>query len=187
MSEARRFGRWGPGPRLPIACLLVSFDLYFLAREPGQSWEDAMEGLEEGAEGDRPLDDETLAVWERVKAGLTRVLPHAEEFVSARSRELTDDGTGIQVSIFNGELGLRVPYWYTGPDAQRVVGILRAAAAAVEEATGLTAYDPQADAPFLGEGEYSAASMFEHAHSSLRTAVQRDSETGTGDAADPAF
>jgi hypothetical protein len=143
-----------------------------------------MEGLEENAESESPLDDETLAMWERVKAGLTDVLPGAEEFVSATHRELTHDATGIQVSIFSGELALSVPYWYTGPDANRVVGVLRAVAAAVEQATGLTAYDPQADAPFLGEGEHSAALIFDHAHGSLRTAVQRASETGTGDGAD---
>lgn len=144
----------------------MSFDLYFLAREAEQSWEDAMEALEENAETETPLDEETLATWEWVKAGLTSVLPNAEEFVSATNRELTHGATGIQVSIFDGELCLSVPYWYTGPDAQRMVGILRAAAAAVEQATGLTAYDPQADAPFLGDGEHSAASVFEQADSS---------------------
>lgn len=142
----------------------MSFDLYFLTREAGQSWEDAMEALEENAEIESPLDDATLAMWERVKAGLTDVLPSAEEFVSARSRELTHDATGIQVSIFSSELALTAPYWYTGPGAQRVVAILRAAAVSIEEATGLTAYDPQADAPFLGDGEHSAVLIFEHAH-----------------------
>jgi hypothetical protein len=165
--------------RLAIACLLVSFDLYFLAREAGQSWEDVMDGLEEDAEDDSPLDPGALARWERVKLALTPVLPDADEFVSEASRELTDDATGIQVSIYGRELTLTAPCWYEGPGAQRLVGILRVAAAAIEEASGLTAYDPQADAPFLGEGEHSATSMFELGRNSVRRTVQQDSATGT--------
>ncbi len=143
-----------------------------------------MENLEENAESDSPLDGDTLALWERVKVALIRVLPDAEEFVSETNRELTDGATGIQVSIFSGELSLTVPYWYAGPEAQRMVGILRSVASAIEKASGLTAYDPQADAPFLEGGEHSAASTFDHARSSLEAPVRRDSRPGTGDGVD---
>jgi hypothetical protein len=152
----------------------MSFDLYFLSREPGQSWDDAMEALEEDAEYERPLDDDALATWERVKAALSSLLPKAEEFVGESNRELTDEATGIQMSMFSGELSLTVPYWHTGPDAERIVGMLRDVAAAVEEATGLTAYDPQAEAPFLGEGEHSAAGTFDRTRASLVEAIRGD-------------
>jgi hypothetical protein len=52
-------------------------------------------------------------------------------------------------------------YWHAGADAERLVRILREVAATIEQVTGLTAYDPQAAAPLLGEGEYSAARTFD--------------------------
>jgi hypothetical protein len=152
----------------------MSFDLYFLSREPGQSWDDVMEALEENAQSERPFDDAALATWERVKTALSSLLPNAEESVGERHRELTDEVTAIQVSMFSGELSLTVPYWHTGAEAERVVGMLRDVAVAVEEATGLTAYDPQADAPFLGEGEHSAAGTFDRTHASLAERVRGD-------------
>jgi len=162
-----------------IAFRLVSFDLYFLAREPGQSWEDAMAELEDVDE--LPLDDASLGRWERVRASLTSVLPDAKEFAGDTNRELSDDATGIQVSMFARELSLTVPYWYSGPDAERLVGLLREVVAAIEGATGLTAYDPQADAPFLGEGEHSAASTLDRTRRSVTEAIQHNAETGSAD------
>ena len=40
-------------------------------------------------------------------------------------------------------------------------------ARAVEQATGLVAFDPQADAPFLDGGDATAASTFQDVHDSL--------------------
>jgi hypothetical protein len=79
--------------------------------------------------------------------------------------------------MFAGELIVTVPYWYTGSDAERVVEVLGQIAAKVEEATGLTAYDPQADAPFLGDGQSSAASTFERAHRALGDTIQSDASS----------
>src|SRR5947208_16690370 len=93
------------------------------------------------------LDDEAVAMWDRVKAAVGSVLPDAGEFAGPTSRELNDDTTGIQISLYPGELSLAIPYWYTGANAERIVGILNEVAAAIEQVTGLTAYDPQADAP----------------------------------------
>lgn len=160
-----------------IVSALVSFDLYFLARDSGQSWDDAMAKLEDSAESTRPLDDADLATWERVKAAVTSVLPAAEEFAVETNRELNDDATGIQLSMFAGELSLTVPYWYTGPNAGWIVEVLREVAASVEEATGLTAYDPQADAPFLGDSEHSAASTLDRTRRSVTDAIRDNTVT----------
>jgi hypothetical protein len=156
----------------------MSFDLYFLARQPGQSWEDAMAALEDDDLGDvQPLDDAAVQTWNRIKGALESVIPDAKEFAGETNRELDDDATGIQVYMFAGELIVTVPYWYTGSDAERVVEVLGQIAAKVEEATGLTAYDPQADAPFLGEGQSSAASTFERAHRALGDTIQSDASS----------
>jgi hypothetical protein len=116
---------------------------------------------------------------------LAPVIPDAKEFAGETSRELDDDATGIQLSMFAGELSLTVPYWYTGSDAERVVGVLGQIAAKVEEVTGLTAYDPQADAPFLGEGQSSAPSTFDHVHRSLRDTIQSGASSESAGASAP--
>ena len=83
------------------------------------------------------------------------------------SRELSDEATGLQLSMFPGEIGLSVPYWYEGPEAERMTETLRAVARVVEEATGLVAFDPQANEPFLGGGDATAARTFQDVHDSF--------------------
>ena len=145
----------------------MSFDLYFLSRRPDESWEDALGALEENAAAERPLEEGDLDLWRRLELKLRDVLPASEFFEGERNRELTDEATGIQVSLFPGELSLSVPYWYSGPDAERLVDMLRRVATIVKAESGLTAYDPQAEAPFLGEAVIEAARSFDMVHESF--------------------
>ena len=145
----------------------MSFDLYFLSKRADQSWEDALDALEDDAEADAPLSASDLELWRRLEGGLRAVLPELEVFEGERERELTDERTGIQVSLFPGELSLSVPYWYSGPEADQLVDLLRRVASIIERESGLIAYDPQADAPFLGDGDASATASFDLVHESF--------------------
>jgi hypothetical protein len=146
----------------------MSFDLYFLALGPGETWQEAMDRLEKAAASPAGLDDQDLAQWDAVRAVVKPLLPGAEEFSGDGRRELSDGGSGIQLALSHGELSLTIPYWYSGPEAHAMVERLRAVAAAVEGVTQLTAYDPQADAPFLGEGEQTAVATFDQVEAALR-------------------
>jgi hypothetical protein len=146
----------------------VSFDLYFVTLSPGETWQDAMDRLEESAADQPELRDADLARWQSVLNHVRPLLPNAEEFTGESHRELSDDATGMQLSLAPGELSLTIPYWYSGPEAQAMVERLRSVALAVETATGLTAYDPQADAPFIRAGEQTAAATFDQVDASLR-------------------
>ena len=158
----QRHGRWGLGS------VFVSFDLYFLSLRPGETWADAMARREESAAEQAPLDDADLACWDSVCARLAALLPDAEIFQGGAHRELSDDVTGIQVSLFHGELSLSVPYWYSGSEAQALIALLREVVLAIEAETGLTAYDPQADgAPFIGGGDAAAAQTFDRVRDAL--------------------
>ena len=160
----------------------MSFDLYFLARRGDQSWEDAMADLEEAASDDpQPLSGDALATWDRIKESVRAVVPAAEEFVGDTNRELSDHMTGIQVSWFGAELSLTVPYWHSGPDAERIVALLREIAVRVEQATGLTAYDPQADAPFMGDADQEAAGTMDRVVRSVEGMIN---DSSTAPAAD---
>jgi hypothetical protein len=146
----------------------VSFDLSFVALGPGETFEDAMDRLEALAADDSELAAADVALWQSVLERVRPLLPDAEEFADKSHRELSDDATGIQLSIAPGELSLSIPYWYSGPEAEAMVERLRSVAVAVEAATGLTAYDPQADAPFVQWGERTAAAAFDQVNATLR-------------------
>lgn len=71
----------------------MSFDLYFLERESGETWQDAMDRLEEAAANPSPLDDADLASRDAVRDQVRPLLPHAEEFTGESYRELSDDAS----------------------------------------------------------------------------------------------
>lgn len=140
----------------------MSFDLYFLRPTPGKSWEGLMAALED--EELRPLDDTDKAQWAAIKGRLIEVLPDADNVDGDEACELTDEATAIQLILAHRELSLSVPYGYDGPDAERLVQLLRRVVTTVEQVTGLTAYDPQADAPFTETGHESASAVFDQVH-----------------------
>jgi hypothetical protein len=121
----------------------MSYDIQFLRREPGQSWEDAMEALEEKAgKGGGPSRP---AQWDQVVAGVREVRGGVSVNEGPPNWEIDDPETAIQVSCHDGEWSMTVPYWWDGERAEAIAGYLRAVAAVVHPATGLEAYDPQVE------------------------------------------
>lgn len=160
----------------------MSFDIYFLTKPPGGSWEDSLAALEDDAVLERPLTEAQFVLWRRLEARLCELMPEAEVFDGETNRELTDEASGIQVSLFAGELSLSAPYWYSGPEAHEIVAVLRRVASVIEEESGLTAYDPQAEAPFLDDDAASAERSFETV---ARSFSERGITTGDGSAPTP--
>ena len=157
----------------------MSFDVYFLNRPADDDWDSAMTALADADGQELILTSERLELWNNVANELRRLLPDAEVFESERVRELTDEGSGIQVSLFPGELVLSVPYWHSGDEADQMVELLRQLARAIEAASGLVAYDPQASAPFIGDGDATATSSFDLVHRSLAGPREENSDDGT--------
>jgi hypothetical protein len=126
----------------------VSYDIYFVRRDPGQSFEDALEETEDSFQGDPgPLTESDLEQWDAVLSTARQQLGDVEVFEDETVRELTQPSTGIQLSLFHGEIAIRVR-----PDADTtgraaVVGQVYDLARAVEQVTGLEGYDPQLDEP----------------------------------------
>lgn len=152
----------------------MSFDLYFVTPAEDGSFDSVMDDLEEAAESEMPLEDRDLQWWEEITSALAQVLPRATTSAGPRHRELSDDDTGIQLSIHRGELALTVPYWHSGDEADRITSLLVEIARRVEEITGLTAYDPQAEAPFLDEGVRTAASTMDQTRRRLADLVAEE-------------
>jgi hypothetical protein len=124
----------------------VSYDIYFLNRHEGQTWDEALEALEGDAE-EVELSPEMIYAWDRILPQARALLGEVDVFEDGESLELTHHPTGMQFSIFAGEAGITVPYWHSGDDAGRVIAMAYALAAVVERETGLEGYDPQVERP----------------------------------------
>ncbi|MFF4894414.1 hypothetical protein [Micromonospora chersina] len=121
----------------------MSYDLIFVPRSDDQSWDDALEAAE-GADTDERPGAET---WARLVVAARQVLGEVSLFEGAHNYELTHEPTGIQLSYYAEEAGIRVPYWYRGGDAQAIVTAMYRLGEAVQAVTGLPGYDPQLELP----------------------------------------
>lgn len=153
----------------------MSFDLYFVERRDGETWSDVMTRLEQTSEAGGALTEEDSAIWQRIVGEVGPILDGMAVHDGSDSFELDHETTGMQLTYFPGEIAINVPYWHEGDDAATVERMLRDVASAVERATGLTAYDPQADAAFLATQSGSAAATFDRV-------AERMSELGVGGA-----
>jgi len=122
----------------------VSYDIYFVRRDPGQTFADALDATEDSYDGDPgPLGSAELEQWERITSRAGQILEGVEEFSSAKSRELADSATGIQLSMIADEVSITVPSERPEQDAVSLMAKVYALARVVEDETGLEGYDPQ--------------------------------------------
>ena len=126
----------------------MSYDIYFVRRDPGQSFEDALDATEESFEGDPgPLSAVELEQWDEVLPAARAVLGDVQEFSDETTRELSDRDTGIELSLFNGEMAIRVPLDDQEDEDGAIMARVYELARVVERVTGLEGYDPQTGAP----------------------------------------
>ncbi|MEZ3179229.1 hypothetical protein KYY02_11170 [Streptomyces pimonensis] len=120
----------------------MSYDIDFLRRRDGQSWDEVLEAMEDTADDSEPIPARLLGAWGRIVPqarallGEVNITEHEQE-----SRDLSHSDTGIDLSVFGDEVSITVPYWYAGDNAAVVRGTVFALSAIVEKGTGLTAYD----------------------------------------------
>lgn len=124
----------------------MSYDIYFVKRHPDQTWDEALEARDE-SDDDNPLTPELLAAWDRIVPRATELLGDLELFETDEVRSLTHEATAIQASVSTDEVGITVPYWYSGAEAAQILETIYALARIIEEETNLPAYDPQLDRP----------------------------------------
>jgi len=128
----------------------MSYDIYFVRRDPGQTFEDALDDLESSfAEGEETeLTDSDLEMWETL-------LPRAHEILGdidileedETTRGLTARSSGGELTLISGELEIHVPTPPPGVDDLELMSTVYELARVVEDATGLEGYDPQAGQP----------------------------------------
>ena len=149
--------------------LAMSYDIYFLSRDEGQSWDDVLEAAEATAGDSDPIPAELLEAWQRIVPQARVLLGDVDITEYEReSRDLSHSDTGIDLSVFGDEVSITVPYWHTGDRAATVLGKLSALSALVEKETGLTAYDPQAEMPLAETSPQQAVSIMSGVTTDLR-------------------
>ena len=130
----------------------MSYDIFFVRRDPGQTFEDALEDVEESYEGGDPgpLTQEDLELWDAVLPAAREILGTTAEITQDddETRELTDPVTGIGLQFVSGEFQIHVPEnRASGDDDLALMSTVYDLARAVEDATGLEGYDPQLGDP----------------------------------------
>jgi hypothetical protein len=130
----------------------MSYDIFFVRRDPGQSFEDALDDLEGSYEGGDPgpLTEDDLDLWAAVEPAAREILGPGAQMTQddEETRELTDTGTGIGLTFFQGEFEIHVPGAAVAGDARSaLMAVIYDLARAVEQATGLEGYDPQRSEP----------------------------------------
>lgn len=134
----------------------MSYDIFFVRRDPGQTFEDALDHVEDSFEGGDPgpLSEDELEQWDQLlPRALTILGPQVEVSEdSAETRELTDPDTGIGLTFIEGEFEIHVPENRAGRDEIALMSTVYELARAVEQATGLEGYDPQLGEPVSDVG-----------------------------------
>ena len=125
----------------------MSYDINVVPRRPGQSWDEAEEAAEDAG---GPLRPEQLVLWERLVGELTELIGRElHDFRDEDSAELSDEETGLQVSLYHGSAGISYPYWQH-EDQAAFHRLVADTVATVCRLTGWQAYDSQTGDTFDG-------------------------------------
>lgn len=128
----------------------MSYDIFFVRRDPGQTFEDALDELEGSFEdGDiGELTDNDLEQWDALVPLAREILGEVEiAEADEATRELTARATGIELTLISGEIEIHVPAAGRDVDELELMSTVYELARAVEDVTGLEGYDPQVGEP----------------------------------------
>jgi hypothetical protein len=129
----------------------MSHEVVFLPHILGQTWAEAVTRARTAArEEDQRIVAARLEPWPRLVLHAAEILGQIHEFRGRGQRELLHPVTRLRFTFFGEDGVITLPYWYDGPVARMAATMAYRFAGAVEQETGLSAYDPQLRAP-LGE------------------------------------
>ncbi|MEU1489494.1 hypothetical protein ABZ456_04440 [Streptomyces sp. NPDC005776] len=148
----------------------MSYDIYFLSRGDGQSWEEVLDALQDAAEDNTPIPAGLLEAWQRIVPQARTLLGDVDitEYEQV-SLDLSHSGTGIDLSVFGDEVSITVPYWHAGDAAAVALDKVFALSKIVEMEIGLTAYDPQMELPVADMTPHRSAALMSRITGDLRS------------------
>ena len=128
----------------------MTYDIFFVRRDPGQTFEDALDELENSIdEGESTeLTEDDLDNWVALVPRARQILGEIEVDESDEvARQLVARDTGVELTFLNGEVEIHVPSDRQGVDELELMAVVYELARAVEDVTGLEGYDPQVGEP----------------------------------------
>ena len=123
----------------------MSYDLIIAPKAADETWEVALDRLSVGTGLDRALGDESRRMWTALAQRLQAADQDIDQFESQSEVELTWERYGIQLTLFDQQAGLSVPFWRTSDDGRLLLGVVGGIVDAVREASGWSVFDPQLD------------------------------------------
>jgi hypothetical protein len=131
----------------------MSHEVVFLPHILGQTWAQAVSAARVAArEEDQRIVAARLEPWPRLVLHAAEILGQIEEFRGRGQRELVHPVTRLRFTFFGEDGVIALPYWYDGPVARLAATMAYRFAHAVEQETGLSAYDPQLRMPLAEMG-----------------------------------
>ena len=131
----------------------MSHEVVFLPHILGQTWAQAVAAARTAArEEDQRVVAARLEPWSRLVLRAAEILGPIEEYRGRGQRELHHPVTRLRFTFFGQDGVIALPYWYDGPVARLAATMAYRFAHAVEQETGLSAYDPQLRMPLAEMG-----------------------------------
>jgi hypothetical protein len=131
----------------------MSYDIFFVRRDPGQAFEDALDDLEGSFENGDPgeLSADDLDRWDELVPKAREILGDVDiDEEDDSSRQLVARATGVELTLIPGEIEIHVPDERAAGDDLELMSEVYELARAVEVATGLEGFDPQVGEPVSG-------------------------------------
>ncbi|GIF71180.1 hypothetical protein [Asanoa siamensis] len=122
----------------------MSYDLMFMRRQPGQTWDEALDAAEDYRDFGAGPDER---VWLRVLGRAKLLLGDVTASLTDASGEISHAGTGIALALYADSAEMTVPDGVAGHGATAVLRTMFLLGQVVEEETGLEGYDTQAGQP----------------------------------------
>lgn len=131
----------------------MSHQVVFLPHILGQTWAQALAAARTAAREEDPrIVAARLEPWPDLVLHAAQILGQIEEYRGRGQRELVHPVTRLRFTFFGEDGVLALPYWYDGPVARMAATMAFRFARAVEDDTGLSAYDPQQRTPVAEMG-----------------------------------
>ncbi|MBW8806997.1 MAG: hypothetical protein AUG49_18360 [Catenulispora sp. 13_1_20CM_3_70_7] len=131
----------------------MSHQVVFLPHILGQTWAQALAAARTAAREEDPrIVAARLEPWPDLVLHAAQILGQVEEYRGHGQRELVHPVTRLRFTFFGEDGVIALPYWYDGPVARMAATMAFRFARAVEDDTGLAAYDPQQRTPLAEMG-----------------------------------
>ena len=131
----------------------MSYDWYLFRPTPGKdplaeiqerlAKEEETLAAGEAVDNSGPPREETERLKRRLVGALQARNPRLEPSEFERGIELTDETTGMQITLCDDRADITVPYWHDGDEAKRAMDEVRDFIEILFREAGYVAYDPQ--------------------------------------------